>query len=70
MRALVTRQGPATGRRRVGAVHCSYFVAERCRSCTLLDQTYPEQLAAKQAHAQAVLGPRPDLDWLPPVASV
>ncbi|GEA88544.1 23S rRNA (uracil(747)-C(5))-methyltransferase RlmC [Cellulomonas cellasea] len=51
-------------------MHCSYFVAERCRSCTLLDQTYPEQLAAKQAHAQAVLGPRPDLDWLPPVASV
>lgn len=51
-------------------MHCPYFVAERCRSCTLLAQSYPEQLAAKQAHAQAVLGPRPDLVWLPPVASV
>lgn len=51
-------------------MHCSYFVAERCRSCTLLGQSYPAQLAAKQAHAQAVLGARPELVWLPPVASV
>lgn len=50
-------------------MHCPYFVAERCRSCTLLAQSYPEQLAAKQAHAQAVLGERPGLVWLPPVAS-
>jgi 23S rRNA (uracil747-C5)-methyltransferase len=50
-------------------VHCPYFAAERCRSCTLLAQSYPEQLAGKQAHAQAVLGERPHLAWLPPVAS-
>lgn len=50
-------------------MHCPYFVAERCRSCTLLAQSYPEQLDAKQAHARAVLGERPGLVWLPPVAS-
>jgi 23S rRNA (uracil747-C5)-methyltransferase len=50
-------------------MHCSYFAAERCRSCTLIEQPYAEQLAAKQRHCQDVLGVRTDLQWLPPTAS-
>jgi 23S rRNA (uracil747-C5)-methyltransferase len=51
-------------------MHCSFFAAERCRSCTLMGQSYAEQLAAKQRHAENVLGTRPDLQWLPPVPSL
>lgn len=50
-------------------MHCSYYAAGRCRSCTLIEQPYTEQLAGKQAHCELVLGPRADLAWLPPVAS-
>ena len=50
-------------------MHCSYFVAERCRSCTLIEQPYAEQLAAKQRHCATALGGRPDLPWLPAAAS-
>lgn len=51
-------------------MHCSYYVAERCRSCTLIEQPYAEQVAAKQAHCELVLGERDGLAWLPPVVSV
>ena len=50
-------------------MHCSYYVAERCRSCTLIEQPYAEQVAAKQSHCELVLGDRADLVWLPPVLS-
>ena len=40
---------------RLAPMHCSYFAAERCRSCTLIEQPYAEQLAAKQRHCQDVL---------------
>lgn len=50
-------------------MHCSYFAAELCRSCALIEQPYAEQLAAKQWNAAHVLGRRSDLQWLPAVPS-
>jgi 23S rRNA (uracil747-C5)-methyltransferase len=50
-------------------MHCSYFDAERCRSCTLIEQPYTEQLAAKQAQGERALGDRSDVQWISPVAS-
>ncbi len=47
-------------------MHCDYYDAGRCRSCTLLPLTYDEQLARKQEHCIDLLG---DLGWLPPVTS-
>lgn len=40
-----------------------------CRSCTLIERPYPEQLAAKQADCEALLAAHAGLRWLPPVAS-
>jgi len=50
-------------------MHCSYFVAERCHSCTLIERPYDAQLAAKQAQAEIALGSRPDVAWSSPFAS-
>ena len=50
-------------------MHCSYFAAAQCRSCTLMGQPYAEQLAGKQRHADLALGRPEGLQWLPPVAS-
>ncbi|MFC4782854.1 23S rRNA (uracil(747)-C(5))-methyltransferase RlmC [Nocardioides sp. MAHUQ-72] len=50
-------------------MHCTYFEAGRCRSCTLLEQPYPRQLAGKQAHVEELLAGHHDLVWLPPVPS-
>jgi 23S rRNA (uracil747-C5)-methyltransferase len=50
-------------------VKCGYFEAGRCRSCSELAHAYAGQLAAKQAHCQALLAPFGAIDWLPPVAS-
>ncbi|PFG33678.1 23S rRNA (uracil(747)-C(5))-methyltransferase RlmC [Sanguibacter antarcticus] len=54
-------------------MHCSYYVAERCRSCTLIEQPYADQLAGKQTHCEHVLGDvavgSDDLVWSAPVAS-
>ena len=47
-------------------LHCDYYDAGRCRSCTLLPLPYDEQLARKQQHCADLLG---DLGWLPPVTS-
>ena len=49
-------------------MRCSYFEAGRCRSCTLIERPYPDQLAAKQRHVEDVLG-RPALAWSAPFAS-
>lgn len=50
-------------------MQCDYYDAARCRSCTLIEQPYAVQLSGKQRHVADLLGERPDLDWLPPVAS-
>jgi 23S rRNA (uracil747-C5)-methyltransferase len=46
-------------------VRCSYYEAGTCRSCTLLEQPYPEQVADKDARARELVGGSPV--WLPPV---
>ena len=50
-------------------MHCPYFDAARCRSCTLLGHPYPDQLAGKQRHCEDTLAEHPGLRWLAPVAS-
>ncbi|WP_022881406.1 methyltransferase domain-containing protein [Gryllotalpicola ginsengisoli] len=55
--------------RRSRALSCAYFDAGACRSCTLLDVPYDDQLAGKQARARELLDPFGDIAWLPPVAS-
>lgn len=50
-------------------MQCSYFDAAACRSCTLMGQAYPDQLAAKQQHCAHLLAGYPDLTWLPAVPS-
>jgi 23S rRNA (uracil747-C5)-methyltransferase len=46
---------------------CHHFDAGRCRSCSWLDLPYGAQLADKQRHVEALVGPGPH--WLPPVPS-
>ncbi len=46
-------------------MECVHFDAGRCRSCTLLALPRDRQVADKEAHCQALLGP--GVDWLPPV---
>ena len=50
-------------------MQCHHFDAARCRSCTLIEQPYADQLAAKQERCAELLAPFGTLDWLPPVAS-
>lgn len=50
-------------------MQCHHFDAARCRSCTLIEQPYVDQLAAKQERCAELLAPFGTLDWLPPVAS-
>lgn len=50
-------------------MHCAYFEAGRCRSCSLLETPYAAQLAAKDRRVRDLVGDRPGLDWLPPVRS-
>ncbi|NTW41651.1 MAG: 23S rRNA (uracil(747)-C(5))-methyltransferase RlmC [Cellulomonadaceae bacterium] len=47
-------------------MRCHYYDAALCRSCTLLDRPYPDQLAAKQEHCRTLLAGY-DLEWLEPV---
>lgn len=51
-------------------MRCSYFEAGRCRSCTLIERAYAEQLAGKQRRCATALGDRPGLTWLEPEPSV
>lgn len=48
---------------------CAYYEDASCRSCTELPRPYAEQLAAKQASAEAALAPFAPRQWLPPKAS-
>ncbi|TXK19977.1 23S rRNA (uracil(747)-C(5))-methyltransferase RlmC [Homoserinibacter sp. GY 40078] len=50
-------------------MHCGYFDAGVCRSCTLMGIPYDRQLAGKVAEAEQLLAPWADAVWLPPVAS-
>lgn len=48
---------------------CSYYDAGRCRSCTLIEVPYPEQLATKQRAARDAVGQLRDDGWVQPFAS-
>jgi 23S rRNA (uracil747-C5)-methyltransferase len=51
-------------------MQCDYFDAGLCRSCTLMGQPYPRQLAEKDALTRRLLTPfGSDAQWLPTVAS-
>ncbi|MGY4642296.1 23S rRNA (uracil(747)-C(5))-methyltransferase RlmC [Cellulomonas sp. URHB0016] len=50
-------------------MRCSYFDAERCRSCSWMGRPYAVQVATKQEHCRHLLGDRPDLSWTAPVTS-
>ena len=49
-------------------MHCSYFDAGACRSCTLMGVPHAEQLAGKDRSCRELLAGHTDLRWLPPVA--
>lgn len=47
---------------------CSYYVADRCRSCTIIELPHPEQVERKVAHCRDQLGSlAAETEWLPPV---
>lgn len=48
-------------------MRCGYFEAGVCRSCTLLEQPYDEEVRAKQDACVRALGDPDGLVWLPPV---
>ena len=50
-------------------MHCRYFEADLCRSCSRLATPYDEQLGAKQRDVAALLAGHPALTWRPPVPS-
>ena len=48
---------------------CRHYDAGRCRSCSLLEVSYADQVAAKDARVRALLPSVPADAWLPPVRS-
>lgn len=50
-------------------MHCSYYSAGLCRSCSQIERPYAQQLAAKDQHCRTVLQIHTNALWLPPVAS-
>lgn len=50
-------------------IDCHHYDANRCRSCSLLEQPYAAQLGAKQQHVRGLLAEHGGLEWLPPVRS-
>ncbi|MEW5972760.1 MAG: 23S rRNA (uracil(747)-C(5))-methyltransferase RlmC [Pseudomonadota bacterium] len=50
-------------------ITCHHHKAGRCRSCTLIERPYAEQLQHKQQACRAALVAWPELTWRPPVAS-
>ncbi|GAA4180127.1 23S rRNA (uracil(747)-C(5))-methyltransferase RlmC [Gryllotalpicola koreensis] len=51
------------------AIPCRYFDAGVCRSCSLLDVAYDDQLAGKQARVHELIDGFGAIEWLTPVAS-
>ncbi len=49
-------------------MRCGYFDAGACRSCTWMGRPHGEQVADKERHCVDLVGQRPGLEWLPPVA--
>lgn len=49
-------------------MQCSYFDAGLCRSCTIIETPYQQQLADKDARVRGLLAGQPTT-WLPAVAS-
>lgn len=52
-----------------GLLHCDYWHAGRCRSCSLIETPYAEQLATKDRYARAQLPMIPADAWEAPHAS-
>lgn len=50
-------------------MHCGYFDAGLCRSCSLIETPYSQQLAEKERTCRELLGAHTDLSWLPSIAS-
>ncbi|WP_147915309.1 23S rRNA (uracil(747)-C(5))-methyltransferase RlmC [Ruania zhangjianzhongii] len=52
-------------------MQCGYYDSGRCRSCTLIETPYAEQLAGKDARARAAVATAGSgaVDWLEPVTS-
>lgn len=51
-------------------MHCGYFDAGRCRSCTLMGTPHETQVEGKQAVAVRLLDPFGPVQWLPAYAPV
>ncbi len=45
---------------------CAHYDAHRCRSCTLLEVGYADQVGGKEQHCRSLVA-SPGLRWLPPV---
>lgn len=50
---------------RGGQLQCHYFEASRCRSCTLIETPYAQQLLDKEQHCRELLPAVPASAWLP-----
>ncbi len=50
-------------------MQCSYFDGHACRSCTLIELPYADQVRGKEERCAELLGERPGLQWLPTVRS-
>ena len=50
-------------------MHCDYYDAGLCRSCTRMNEPYPAQLADKQERLRQLLAPHRPEAWLEPVPS-
>ena len=46
-------------------LHCGYYAAGKCRSCSLIETPYRTQLAAKEARCRELLPSAPEAAWLP-----
>lgn len=51
------------------SLHCSYFEAGRCRSCSAIQTPYAAQLVGKDAALRAAFAAYPQIDWRPPFGS-
>ncbi|WP_432563768.1 23S rRNA (uracil(747)-C(5))-methyltransferase RlmC [Kineococcus sp. SYSU DK003] len=50
-------------------MQCSYYDAHQCRSCTLIQVPYADQVRDKEERCAELLGDHPGLQWLPSVRS-
>lgn len=48
-------------------IFCRFYDAAECRSCTLLELAYPQQLELKQQELHQILDPFQPVEWLAPV---